>query len=364
MKWKMLWGQLVIEMKLFLRDKQTVFWTFFFPVFMIILFGFVFGKSGGIKIELGIVDEDQTEASQQLFEQLAQISVLKLEKGTRETMLKKLNENDKNLAIFINKGYGESLKNGGAEIEVVYDQAQGPMVQVVTGILQQIIDRVNWKLIDAEPPIQITQRAIQPTRTEQSYIDFLLPGLIGMSVVSTGLFSIGMVVVAYREKGKLRRLSVTPLPKPIFIGGQIINRYFIVLVQASLLIILGTTVFNVQIIGNLVDFFLVLTIGMLAFIALGFLVASIANTTETASGIANTLFLPMVFLSGVYFSVDGMPKFLKPLVEFLPLTHLVRSLRGIFSNGLSFSEVLPEMGILSIWMVVCFGISVKLFKWE
>ena len=349
MKWKMLWGQLVIEMKLFLRDKQTVFWTFFFPVFMIILFGFVFGKSGGIKIGLGIVDEDQTEASQQLFEQLAQISVLKLEKGTRETMLKKLNENDKNLAVFINKGYGESLKNGGAEIEVVYNQAQGPMRQVVTGILQQIIDRVNWKLINVEPPIRITQRAIQPIRTAQSYVDFLLPG---------------MVVVAYREKGKLRRLSVTPLPKPIFIGGQIINRYFIVLVQASLLIILGTTVFNVQIIGNLVDFFLVLTIGMLAFIALGFLVASVANTTETASGIANTLFLPMVFLSGVYFSVEGMPKFLKPLVEFLPLTHLVRSLRGIFNNGLSFSDVLPEMGILSIWMVVCFGISVKLFKWE
>lgn len=349
MKWKMLWGQLVIEMKLFLRDKQTVFWTFFFPVFMIILFGFVFGKSGGIKIGLGIVDEDQTEASQQLFEQLAQISVLKLEKGTRETMLKKLNENDKNLAVFINKGYGESLKNGGAEIEVVYNQAQGPMSQVVTGILQQIIDRVNWKLINVEPPIRITQRAIQPIRTAQSYVDFLLPG---------------MVVVAYREKGKLRRLSVTPLPKPIFIGGQIINRYFIVLVQASLLIILGTTVFNVQIIGNLVDFFLVLTIGMLAFIALGFLVASVANTTETASGIANTLFLPMVFLSGVYFSVEGMPKFLKPLVEFLPLTHLVRSLRGIFNNGLSFSDVLPEMGILSIWMVVCFGISVKLFKWE
>lgn len=364
MKLKMLWGQLVIEMKLFLRDKQAVFWTFFFPVFMIVLFGFIFGKSGGIKFSIGIVDEDQSVASQKLVEQLAVIPVLKLEIGSRETMLRKLNENEKNLAIFINSGYGESIKNGKAEIEVVYDQAQGPMVQVVTGILQQIIDHINWTLVNTEPPIQITQKAIQPTRTEQSYVDFLLPGLIGMSVVSTSLFSIGMVVVAYREKGKLRRLSVTPLPKPIFIGGQILNRYLIVLAQAFLLIILGTTLFNVQIIGSFADFILALTIGMLAFIALGFFVASIANTTETASGIANTLFLPMIFLSGVYFSVEGMPKFLKPLVEFLPLTHLVRSIRGIFNNGLSFAEVLPEMGILSIWIVVCFGVSVKLFKWE
>ncbi|MFQ5632061.1 MAG: ABC transporter permease, partial [bacterium] len=328
------------------------------------LFGFMFGKSGGLKINIGVADEDQTQASQQFIDQLRLIPVLKLEQKNSEALLEEINENKKNFAIIIKQGYEASLAKGGARIEVVYNQSQGPMQQVVISILQQIVDRTNWKLLQTEPPIQLTQTAIQPQRRDQSYVDFLLPGLIGMSVVSTSLFSIGMVVVAYREKGKLRRLSVTPLPKTIFIAGQIVNRYFIVLVQAFLLMTLATLIFDVQIVGSLVDFLAALTIGMLAFIALGFLVASVANTTETASGIANTLFLPMIFLSGVYFSVEGIPKFLKPLVEFLPLTHLVRAIRGIFTNGISFMDVLPQMGILSIWMIVCFAISVKLFRWE
>ncbi|MEE9186743.1 MAG: ABC transporter permease, partial [Bacteroidota bacterium] len=145
---------------------------------------------------------------------------------------------------------------------------------------------------------------------------------------------------------------------------QIFNRYFIVLLQAFLLIGLGMLVFNVHMEGDMLSFLVLLTVGLLAFIALGFLIASVANTTQTASGIANVIFIPMMFLSGVYFSVDGLPKFLKPLVEFLPLTHLVRAIRAIFNNGVPLTSVLPEMGILAAWMVVCFALSVRLFRWE
>jgi ABC-2 type transport system permease protein len=143
-----------------------------------------------------------------------------------------------------------------------------------------------------------------------------------------------------------------------------VNRYVIVLLQALLLIGIGIVLFDVEMVGRLLDFWAALTVGMLAFIALGFLVASIANTTETASGISNSLFLPMMFLSGVYFSVDGIPSYLKPIVEFLPLTHLVRAIRAIFNNGVGFMDVLPQMGVLALWVLVCFGVSIKLFRWE
>ncbi|HEX9652339.1 MAG TPA: ABC transporter permease [bacterium] len=364
MKLQMFWGQLNLEMKLFLRDRQAVFWTFFFPVFLVMLFGFIFSKPDSIKFGVGMVDEDQSVASQQIISALEKISVLRLEQGSREAISKKLRENDKNMAIFISAGYGDSLKLGHAKIAVLYDPAQMQVLQVVNSILRQLVDEINWRLIQARPAIQIVSTPVQPERRELRYIDFLLPGVIAMSVVSTCLFSIGMVVVAYREKGKLRRLSVTPLPKSIFIAGQIVNRYFIVLLQAFLLIGIGIFLFKVQIVGSMFDFVTALTIGMLAFIALGFLIASIAKTTETASGIANTLFLPMMFLSGVYFSVDGVPKFLKPVVEFLPLTHLVRAIRAIFNHGLTIPEVLPQLGVLTVWMVACFAVSVRLFKWE
>ncbi len=364
MKTRMLLGQFLVEMKLFLRDRQSVFWTFFFPVFLILLFGYIFGKPDSIKFNIGFVDEDRSAESAKLLHELKEIPVLKIEMQSREEMLQQLNASQKSLAIIVPGGYAASLNSGRANVEVVYDESQVQVNQVVSSLLGDLVNRINWELVEAEPPLRIEQRSITPGRRNRGYIDFLLPGVICMSVMSTCLFSIGMVVVAYREKGKLRRLAVTPLPKSIFIAGQMLQRYFIVLIQTFLLIGIGLFVFDVKMAGSIVDFIAALTVGMLAFIALGFFIASIAKTSETASGIANTLFLPMIFLSGVYFSVEGMPKFLKPLVELLPLTHLVRAVRAIFTNGLTFADVLPQMGILSLWMIVLFAVSSKLFKWE
>lgn len=361
---RMLWGQIKIEMKLFLRDRQTVFWTYFFPVFLILIFGLVFSNPGNIKFSAGIVDEDSSSGSAQFVQGLEEISVLKLEKLSRAETEEQLKQNKKSVAIVIPDGFEDDLAEQAARIELMHNPSQPQMLQVVNSILQNYITKENWRIVNMEQPITITQKPVQAIRRKTSYVDFLVPGLIGFSLMSTCLFTIGVVVVSYREKGKLRRLSVTPLPKYMFISGQIINRYIIVLIQAILLIAISYFIFNVQMVGNVLALLIALTIGMLAFISLGYAIASVAKTTESASGIANVLFFPMIFLSGVYFSVDGLPKFMKPLVEFLPLTHLVRAVRSIFNNGAQLVEVLPEIGILSIWMIACFAFAVKKFRWE
>ncbi len=362
---KMLYRQLVIESKLFLRDRSSVFWSYFFPVFLILLFGFVFNKPDSIRVGVAFVDHDRTDASNRIFLDLGKIPVLDLEPMADAEMREALKNSKKSFAIVINDGYEQRLKSGNSvTIEVLYNPEQQQVMQIVTPILQQIIDQTNWKMVNREPPIQIVATPVQPLKEDFSYISFLVPGLIGFSLMATCLFSIGVVVVSYREKGKLRRLAVTPLPKSIFIAGQILTRYLIVLTQAILLIGIAVFLFDVRIVGSIFQFFLALTIGMFAFIALGYAIASIAKTPETAAGIANTLFLPMTFLSGVYFSADGLPGFLQPLVALLPLTHLVHAIRGIFSNGQSIFEFLPQMGILIAWMIVCFTFAVRKFKWE
>ena len=361
---KMLWGQVKIEMKLFLRDRQTVFWTYFFPVFLIIIFGLVFSNPRVLKFSAVVVDEDQSPQSIQFVEELKKISVLKLEDQPREEAENQLKQDKKNIAIILPAGFGNNLYSQHAQIELLYNPAQPQVLQIVSSILQDKVTQENWNILNRDPPIEIKQMPVQAIVRNTGYIDFLVPGLIGFSLMSTCLFTIGVVVVSYREKGKLRRLAVTPLPKAIFIGGQIVNRYIIVLVQALLLIGIAYFVFNVQMVGNIFALLFALTIGMLAFISLGYSIASVAKTTESASGIANVLFFPMMFLSGVYFSVEGLPKFLQPLIEFLPLTHLVRAVRSIFNNGAQLVEVLPQMGILSIWMIACFAFSVKKFRWE
>ncbi len=361
---RMLLNQLVIEMKLFLRDRSSVFWTYFFPIFLMLMFGFVFNKPNAIKLTVGWADQDSSEASLQLRQAVSAISVFKLIKGDEKELLDKIDQNKVGLVITIPRGYQDSLKRGDAVITLIYNPVQQQLVQLVQPVLQQITNQVGWASMEIKPPIELRTLARQVHHRAQSYIDFLVPGLIGFSLMTTSLFSIGVVVVSYREKGKLRRLAVTPLPKAVFIAGQILNRYFIVLLQAIVLIVLAYFVFDVEIVGSLGTFFAALSLGMLTFISLGYAVASISETPETASGIANVLFLPMTFLSGVYFSVDGFPAFIKPLVEFLPLTHLIRAIRGVFNNGLGLADILPEMGILLVWLIVCFLFSMKKFRWE
>ncbi len=361
---KMLWRQLIMELKLFLRDRATVFWTFFFPVFMILLFGYVFNTPDVFKIDVGVADEDRSDQSFALFESLLKVPTLSIEPGATSEMRKAIQNNEKGMVISIPDGYAESLANHNATIEILYNPAKQQFLQVLHPLLLQIVNRKNWEIAGMAPPIHQEATPLQPAQQAQSYIDFLVPGLIGFSLMATCLFSVGVVVVSYREKGKLRRLAVTPLPKSIFIAGQILTRYLIVLLQAGLLIGISIVLFDVRMVGDAFSFFIALTIGMFAFIALGYGIASVAKSPETASGIANVLFLPMTFLSGVYFSVDGLPEYLQPLVEFLPLTHLVNAIRSIFNNGVALMDLLPEMGILAAWMVICFTFSVKKFKWE
>lgn len=361
---KMLLGQIVIEMKLFLRDRPSVFWTFFFPVMLILMFGFVFNRPDSMRFQVGLVDEDNSLPSQELLHSLVRIPALNVETGTRAEMTRRLFDNDLPIVIHIDSGYGDIAGGKPGLVRIHYNSDQQQLLQLVRGAVLQVVDEINWSLVDQEPLISVESFPEKVTKTDTGYISFLVPGLIAFSLMSTCLFSIGVVVVSYREKGKLRRLAVTPLPRSLFILGQMINRYVIVMLQALLLIALSLVLFEVRISGSVWQFFCGLTIGMMAFISLGYAIASMSKTTETASGIANTLFIPMTFLSGVYFPASHLPDFLQPLVEILPLTHLVRVVRGVFSYGESLFAFLPELLVLTLWMAACFLFALKLFKWE
>jgi ABC-2 type transport system permease protein len=351
-------------MKLFLRDRQTVFWTYFFPLFLILVFGFVFSKNSVFKLHVAVVDNDNTLASGVIINALDTIPSLQLYKSSQEVIEEEIRLNIRKFAIRIPRGYSDRLQQGDAIIEILYNQTEQNELPVLQSIIQQQVTQQNWRLIAITPPIQIKTKSINALREERRYIDFVVPGLIGFSLMSTCLFSIGVVVVSYREKGKLRRLSVTPLPKYIFISGQIVNRYIIVLTQALLLIAVALLLFKVKMVGNPITLYIVLSTGMLTFISIGYAIASLAKTTESASGMANVLFFPMIFLSGVYYSVENIPMFLKPIVAFLPLTHLVHALRTVFNDGAALIDVIPRLVILLIWFISCFLFSIYKFKWE
>jgi ABC-type multidrug transport system permease subunit len=147
-----------------------------------------------------------------------------------------------------------------------------------------------------------------------NYAAFLLPGLLGLNLLTMGLFSVGMVTVSYREKGKFRRLAVTPLPKWAFLGGQVLHRLTIVVIQSTLLLLVGWFFFGIVNQGSYASFAVVVFLGTACFMAFGFALSSFAQTTEAYAAISNLCFFPMMLLSGVYFTLDSAPRWLQTAV--------------------------------------------------
>mgnify|MGYP001094329699 CR=1 FL=1 len=195
-------------------------------------------------------------------------------------------------------------------------------------------------------------------------INYILPAIMVMAVMVTCLVNTAMGVVEDREKGIFRRLSLTPLKRRTLIGGQIVNRYLIVLVQTVILIAIGVVFFGATIGGNYLLFWAVLTMGAFSFLALGFALTCLIKSEKAAHPISMIVFFVLMFLGGCFFSLEQLPGFLHPVCEALPSLHLNEALRMIAVEEAGLGAVWHELPILLAWLAGCSALAVKFFKWE
>lgn len=359
--------QIILHMKLFLREKASMFWSYAFPVFLILLFGAIFGGSNSepFRLRVAVADLDQSYFSRILVDSaLARIPTFRLTEGNLDSLLAELRDGSGIMVVEIPQGFGEQLLRSDARVRVHYSEANMRFNSTAQAVMQVIEYHFAQRMKGFEPPLVFENVMVGRQTADWDYIDYLLPGLIGISVMSTCLFSIGFVLTSYREKGNLKRLQVTPLPKWVFVSAIIIQRYFVILSQAVLLLAIAVVVFGAHINGSLFQAWLFLTLGMLAFISLGFLIGARIARAETGAGIANVIFFPMMFLSGTFFPVDNLPGFLQPLLKILPLKYLVEGLRKIVVEDVSVLSLGVETAVLAACTIVFFFISLKIFRWQ
>jgi ABC transporter DrrB family efflux protein len=196
-----------------------------------------------------------------------------------------------------------------------------------------------------------------------SYAAFLLPGLLGLNLLMMGVFSVGMVDVELRTKGIYRRLATTPLPRHIYLAAQMAVRLAVVIITAAILILVGAMFFGIQNQGSYSSLFLLMFLGTACFASMGYVLGSLANTVESANGIANLVFLPLMLLSGVYFSLDAAPHWLQKVSDYTPLSLLLRNLRAVFNDGVSLSTQSSSIALLAGWTVLLFIVAAKRFRW-
>ena len=232
------------------------------------------------------------------------------------------------------------------------------------GLVNQAWLVAQARLQGGPDPQRIPLQVESPGRKHSAnYAAFLLPGLLGLNLVSMGLFSVGMVNVSYREKGKFRRLAVTPLPKWIFLLGQVLHRLTVTVVQAAILLLVGRLVFGIQNQGSFLDLLLVMTLGTGCFMAFGFALSGFAETSEGYAAISNLVFFPLMMLSGVYFTLDSAPSWLQVTVATLPLAPFVKALRAVFNDGSSLAGHGLGLGIVLAWGLAAFALAVRRFRW-
>lgn len=204
----------------------------------------------------------------------------------------------------------------------------------------------------------------QVSGKEIRYIDWLLPGVLGMNMMFSALFGVGFVIVRYRKNGVLKRLRGTPLSTTEFLMAQIFSRLLLIVVVSVIVYIVCDLILDFSMYGSYLALLLVFILGALALITLGLLIAARLKSDELASGLANAISLPMMLLSGVWFSLEGSPSWIISLSQLLPLTHVVDASRAIMLDGAGVIDISHHLLVLLIMMLVFLFIGVKMFRWE
>ena len=227
---------------------------------------------------------------------------------------------------------------------------------------RMLADRAIERAAGRADPVASSDRLMREPGSR--YIDFLLPGLLGMNLMGSAIWGMGFAIVDARRKKLMKRLVATPMPRHYYLLSFVLARLLLLVVEVGVLLGFGAWVFQVPVRGSIPDLAVLCVLGSLAFSALGLLIASRAKTIEAASGLMNTAMMPMWIVSGVFFSAQRFPGVLQPMIRALPLTAVIDALRANMLQGANLAQVAPQLGVLGAWLVVCFTLALKLFRWR
>ena len=356
----------VANIKSYVRDRAALFWTLAFPLIFIFMFGFIFQGGGGGGLTLGWVDDDGSEGSAELRAAFTAAETIDLDETTEDDARARMQDGDVDAVIVVPDGYGEAVAAGTAgtaaapaTVTIYTDPSRQNLAGSVYQAVGSVLGVIN---LGGRPPLVVPEaRTIQTENL--NFISYFVPSMLGLSVMQVGIFA-AIPLVADREKLILKRLAATPLRRWQLVGSNVLMRLLIALVQAVIIIGVGVLAFGVEVTGSIGAVGAFVVLGALAFLALGYVVASFAGTEDAANGITSVVQFPMMFLSGTFFPIDEMPDVLQGIARAIPLTYLSDALRQVMVGGAAFAPLWLCAAVLVGWLVVCFGIAAVKFRWQ
>jgi ABC-2 type transport system permease protein len=347
------------------RNKQALFWSFFFPVLLMCLLGVVFGQEEAYAPKLAIVDEDQSAASRAVVDVFMDVDALVTsEVDDEQTALDDLQNGDYAGVLVLPEGVQEQFASGTLEIPMYYDNSSMITAGTVTGVVDQVLRSISDQATGTQPKYTL---AAQPVAAESfNYIDFLVPGVVAMALMTSGIYGVSGTFVYYRQNGVLRRLKATPMPLGSFVATRVLVHLVTALIQAGLVLLVGVVLFGVQVATGptLLKVAMMALIGSSSFITIGFFIAAVSRNVEIAAALAQVIGTPMMFLSGIFFPMENAPAWIQPVVKAMPLAYLADALRDIIIKGETLWFVRLDIVVLSVTTAVFLALSVRFFRWE
>lgn len=335
----------------FIREPEAVFWVYGFPMLMTLALGIAFKEKPIEEFHVVVQNENGSLAASvaETLRQPRPQMVFTVEILPADVCRQKLRSNETNLIVIPTTEPHRYL--------YIYHEVEAKSI-----LAQRAVDdRLQEKAGRKNPYVPKTEVF---NETGGRYIDWLIPGLLGMGLMGGGLWGVGFVTVDMRIRHLLKRFLATPMKKSDFLLAIMTSRFIFMVPEMVILLVFSYLIFNVRIYGNFFSLLILIILGAFTFSGLGLLIACRAKTIETVSGLMNLVMLPMWVLSGIFFSAKRFPEFMQPFIQALPLTQLNNALRAVMNDGKPLWEQWPALLALSVWAVVSFVLALKWFRWQ
>jgi ABC-2 type transport system permease protein len=339
-----------------LRNRTALFWNLAFPALFIVIFGVVFGRGSSVQFDVGVAGPESAFRDQVVAALQANPTFV-VTVGEEAHERQALQAGDRAVvAVFAPSPAGDV--SSPPAVTLYYDVTEGPTAQIAVGAVRQVLIDVAG----GPPPLTIAEEPV--TAQDVSFMDVFAPGILAMSLMNSGVIGLATAFVVYRERGILRRIRVTPFPLTSFILARVLSQLIIAALQAVILIGVAWALFGLHLRGNPLVLLLAIIAGALAMLAIGFAISGIAPNAETAASYANLITFPMLFLSGIFFSMENAPAWLRPITNVLPLSYLVDALREPMTYGNGLSAIWGDLAALLLTFAVAMAIAVRFFRWD
>lgn len=342
------------------RSPSAIVFTIAFPLVFILVFGFI--KGGNVRLDVALeVNPSSVNPLQKEILNNPAFNIQPLMPGNEQ--FQKLQKGQLAAIIRIKEDQSTPVHY---TLDVQTSKASGEKSVITLSLLEHILDRYNLKAAGVTKPIaQLNQQEI--TGKQYKTIDFILPGQLGFSLLSSGVFGTAFVFFNLRQTLVIKRFFATPIRKTFIVSGEAISRVIFALLGAIFLITLGHFAFGFTLIHGISTFISMLALsalGLIVFMGFGFVVSGLAKTESLIPPLANIITLPQFLLSGTFFSIDNFPAWLQPVCRALPLTYLNDAMRKVAFEGAGLQNIMLHIGVLLLWGLGIYALAVRVFRWE